>query len=313
MKTIVPSYYKLFSCIADKCSHNCCLGWEIFIDDETCNLYTKTDSDFAKHISENIELTKDGARFRTDENKKCPFLSESGLCSIISEAGEKWLCEICRDHPRFRNCFSDRVEMGIGMCCEEAARLILLSDTHALESDVAEESGSLNNSEEKFFAQREWLFKCIDEENTPENIIKSIKTKYPLVSLCESPAYWYEFSEKLECMDKSGKKYFELMKDWSEFETPVEENDIKSYKNILSYYIYRHFPKVFEGYLPETCISFCLLCTSCIMHMSLKSANKSFETLCDISRVFSSEIEYSSENTEDMIDEIDFCVHSSYI
>ena len=25
----VPSYYKTFQCIADKCEHSCCIGWEI--------------------------------------------------------------------------------------------------------------------------------------------------------------------------------------------------------------------------------------------------------------------------------------------
>ena len=31
----VPSYYKNFRCIADKCPDNCCRGWEIDIDEDT--------------------------------------------------------------------------------------------------------------------------------------------------------------------------------------------------------------------------------------------------------------------------------------
>ena len=34
MDIFAPSYYKKFKCIADKCHHNCCIGWEIDIDDE---------------------------------------------------------------------------------------------------------------------------------------------------------------------------------------------------------------------------------------------------------------------------------------
>ena len=29
MTVTVPSYYKDFKCIADKCRHSCCIGWEI--------------------------------------------------------------------------------------------------------------------------------------------------------------------------------------------------------------------------------------------------------------------------------------------
>ena len=32
MKLYAPKYYKNFKCIADKCDHSCCIGWEIDID-----------------------------------------------------------------------------------------------------------------------------------------------------------------------------------------------------------------------------------------------------------------------------------------
>ena len=38
---------------------------------------------------------------------------------------EHRLCQVCRDHPRFRSFFNDREELGLGLCCEAAARLIL--------------------------------------------------------------------------------------------------------------------------------------------------------------------------------------------
>ena len=47
------------------------------------------------------------------------------LKESISKKGEGYLCEICDAHPRFKNFFTDRVEIGIGLCCEEAARIIL--------------------------------------------------------------------------------------------------------------------------------------------------------------------------------------------
>ena len=32
MQNAYPDYYPLFHCIADRCRHNCCIGWEIGID-----------------------------------------------------------------------------------------------------------------------------------------------------------------------------------------------------------------------------------------------------------------------------------------
>ena len=34
MLTVYPDYYKKFNCKKEKCRHNCCVGWEIDIDDE---------------------------------------------------------------------------------------------------------------------------------------------------------------------------------------------------------------------------------------------------------------------------------------
>ena len=35
------------------------------------------------------------------------------------------MAEICREHPRFHNWYADVLETGLGLCCEETARLIL--------------------------------------------------------------------------------------------------------------------------------------------------------------------------------------------
>lgn len=308
MKTVVPSYYKEFRCIADKCNHSCCKGWEIDIDDETYKKYAESDLPIAKRIRENILLTSDGAQFITGENKKCPFLSENGLCDIISEVGEDWICNICRDHPRFRNYFSDRIELGLGMCCEEAARLILLSENASLEVLEDETSVHAYTETDEFFKEREWILQCVYSGKNVNEIIAMIKEKYPLVSLGETPSYWYGFLNGLECMDKSRDKYFVLLEGDDSFKIPFEEKDIKTYKNILTYYMYRHLSKVYDGYNFETCISFSLICASCIMHMYLSLPEKRFESLCDIARVFSSEIEYSSENTDEFMTEIDFAI-----
>ena len=114
----VPFYYNTFKCIADKCSDNCCIGWEIEIDSDTAEYYKSVGGAFGKRLSENI----------SEENsfilkgERCPFLNEKNLCDIIINCGEEHLCQICRDHPRYFEWFADKKEGGIGLCCEEAAR-----------------------------------------------------------------------------------------------------------------------------------------------------------------------------------------------
>lgn len=50
MTVTVPSYYKDFKCIANKCRHSCCIGWEIDIDDETFDFYKSVKGDFGKNL-----------------------------------------------------------------------------------------------------------------------------------------------------------------------------------------------------------------------------------------------------------------------
>ena len=50
------------------------------------------------------------------------------LCEMIIRHGENYLCDICKEHPRFYNGFDDHTEAGIGLVCEEACRLVLNHD-----------------------------------------------------------------------------------------------------------------------------------------------------------------------------------------
>ena len=47
MKLTAPKYYHNFKCIADKCSHSCCIGWEIDVDEVTIEKYTSLSGDYA--------------------------------------------------------------------------------------------------------------------------------------------------------------------------------------------------------------------------------------------------------------------------
>ena len=126
MKVYAPDYCADFRCIAGSCRHSCCVGWEIDVDPEAMKRYQAMDGALGEKLKRCI-APEPVPHFILSAGERCPFLTEQNLCEIILRAGEDALCQICADHPRFRNYWSDRIEIGLGMACEEAARLILTS------------------------------------------------------------------------------------------------------------------------------------------------------------------------------------------
>ena len=116
-----PDFYDHFKCIAGRCTDTCCVGWEIDIDENSQKAYRKVKGDFGKRLKENIE---DG-HFKLLPHDRCPFLDKDNLCEVYANLGEGALCDICREHPRFVEVYGDLMEKGIGLCCEEASRLLL--------------------------------------------------------------------------------------------------------------------------------------------------------------------------------------------
>ncbi len=116
MNTYWPDYCRDFRCKAGSCVHTCCAGWVIGIDETSLERFKK-DPDVSCRI-------KDGC-FVLREDGRCPFLRDDNLCQMIIDHGEDYLCDICKEHPRFYNEFDDHIEAGIGLVCEEACRLAL--------------------------------------------------------------------------------------------------------------------------------------------------------------------------------------------
>ena len=114
-----PNYYKDFACKAGACLHTCCAGWVIGIDEESLKRFSK-DPEVSGTISDGCFVLK--------EDGRCPYLRDDNLCEMIIRHGEDYLCDICREHPRFYNDFEDHIEAGIGLVCEEACRLVLDAD-----------------------------------------------------------------------------------------------------------------------------------------------------------------------------------------
>ena len=124
MLTVWPNYYPRFRCIADRCRHTCCAGWEIDIDEESLERFQNTKGVMGERLRAAISEGEE-PHFVLQEGERCPFLNGDNLCDLILYGGESFLCQICTDHPRYRNFLPGRTEIGVGLCCEAAGQLIL--------------------------------------------------------------------------------------------------------------------------------------------------------------------------------------------
>ena len=85
MFVTIPNYYNKFKCIADKCTDNCCIGWEIDIDKNTYEKYNNITDCLGTCLKNNIALAEDGTySFILTENERCPFLTKNNLCKLLS-------------------------------------------------------------------------------------------------------------------------------------------------------------------------------------------------------------------------------------
>ena len=145
IKLRTPGYYKNFHCISSECKDNCCVGgWQIDIDEETAEYYSTVNGDFGKKLRDNIDY--DNFCFRLKDGK-CPFLDNNNLCGIYKELGEEHIGIVCDQFPRFTEYFGNVKERGIGLACEEAAKIILTDRSNFSYSETDTDEDVFDDSE----------------------------------------------------------------------------------------------------------------------------------------------------------------------
>jgi len=156
----LPKYYKYFRCKADKCTESCCIGWEIDIDSDTVQKYKAQKGELGKMLRDNTTLEKGVYSFKLKDGDRCPFLDCDGLCKLIKLGGEELLCEICREHPRYYTNLGSFGTGGLGIVCEEAARLLLECEKGE-GFDVAEMDAEEYECEDRDYAEYLWQLEDI--------------------------------------------------------------------------------------------------------------------------------------------------------
>lgn len=145
IKLRTPGYYKNFHCISSECKDNCCVGgWQIDIDEETAEYYSTVNGDFGKKLRDNIDY--DNLCFKLKDGK-CPFLDNNNLCGIYKELGEEHIGVVCDQFPRFTEYFGNVKERGIGLACEEAAKIILTDRSNFSYSETDTDEDVFDDSE----------------------------------------------------------------------------------------------------------------------------------------------------------------------
>ena len=287
MKLYAPKYYKSFRCIADKCEHSCCIGWEIGVDDETLERYERLGGGYGDIVKSSISY--DGEpHFKLCADDRCPHLNDDGLCKIILNLGEGYLCDICREHPRFYN-FTDVAEVGLGMSCPEAARIILSSPDY-MSAEVVGEVFADGETEFNGRVMRDEVYTTLSDSSICYgDRLEKIYGDYG-ISIGDDEA-WLEKLSELEYLDDMHKTLF---MNYSSARRPEGANQYL--ERFLAYLIYRHCTEAFDAEDFALRLSFCLFCERLAASL-IVSEGSSFCEIVRLTSVISEELEYSDENT----------------
>ena len=311
MKEFAPKIYKDFRCIAAECRHNCCIGWEIDIDEDTLAFYRAQTGEIGEELRKNIEITDGCASFRLDEHERCPFLNRRNLCDIYLTLGENALCQICRDHPRFRNFFSDRTEVGLGLCCESAARLLLCAETPFSLIQIADDGETQTPTPEEaaFFAFREQVFLSAQDRNLPpeqrlQTILDTVGAHLPQ----KSPAAWAAFYAALERLDHGWDAALETLCTLQPdaFAAPFMKEAELFFENLLCCFLYRHLAGALDDGNLSVHAAFCVHGVQFLWALyracAKEHAGFDVDLALNLVRQYATEIEYSAENLEAVLD-----------
>ncbi len=297
MKLFAPSYYKDFVCIADACRHSCCIGWEIDIDEDTKKKYEGITDAYGELLRRSIEES-DTPHFSLGENGRCPHLDTKGLCRIISHLGEGYLCEICSEHPRFYHKTARGMEVGIGISCEEACRLVLSSDGFSQFEEIGTQEGGALPSFDTVSLRKE-AYDILSQAALPlEDRMQQIASHFDASDSVLTDEAWQSVLASLEYLHEEHRVLFAC---YTGAPIALSAEDEAMLSRALAYFIFRHASKAedWEGFRAAIFLS--LFCTRLLASLALR-----FGDMLEHARILSEELEYSEENTEAIMQEFFF-------
>lgn len=309
-----PSYYRDFRCIADKCPDSCCKSWEITIDNDTFDKYQSLQGEIGDRIRSFICVDDDGDHCFSLIDGRCPFLNEKGLCDIHIAFDENMTGSICREHPRFIEEYDGFTEISLSVSCPEAARLIFSQgacrevyvtpeyngDDDVLSVLIASRKEILNtNGVLSVLLEKLLLVASRDEEEI--NFLSIENICHP--SFSDIQNFIEVLFSECEILNTDWKKLLiNCNKEAVDSEKLSEflSNNNNVLANLFYYFVYRY-------YLKSVCdlnvfprglfIALSVLSIAVIAYCNSMS-------VAEVSRLFSKEIEHSTENVDILIDSL---------
>lgn len=340
MKIVKPRFYDDFGCIADKCTDNCCIGWEIDIDPAAIARFGKAEGAFGEKLRCAI-INGEQPTFANTAGERCALLREDGLCELVLNMGEGALCDICALHPRFFGRYNDIEEAGLGLCCEEVCRL-LFSDSSPLSFvEKNTEEPSFDNCDEELLcaviSARERVFALLRDRSLPlgERLRKcaafvraaqcSLDNGSPLPENVPETAKLTP-NERRETVaallkllndgeplnDEWTKKSSELLSRADELYNALprffEENrgTLWQYEHIAVYFVYRHFltgasdGEIVSGMGLAAAAVLSVALADCMTWLDSGSLSE-WDRICNV-KLYSKQTEYSEEVEQQMRD-----------
>lgn len=131
----IPLYLQTFKCIGGDCEDNCCIGWDVDIDQVTYEKYQRVTQpqmkrEFQRFVKKNPHMAHPSINYAfvvLTEQKKCSFLNADHLCMIQKHLGETFLSNVCDSFPRITNRIDGNVERFATASCPEVARMLVFN------------------------------------------------------------------------------------------------------------------------------------------------------------------------------------------
>ena len=315
MKIKVPDYFLKFKCVAENCKDNCCIGWDVKLDEKARSKCLSSSVVQAKDISSFIIEVDGESYIKMKSDGRCPFLTDNNLCSFICSGKEDHLSEICREHPRYYNVYSTLCEGGLGMCCEEAARVMFdtslpLKYVEYDDPEIIAPSASLELMDPGLLAEeREALEKSIlglSAKDVFRKIAKSTSYSFNRISYKSAMEIICSVYEKCDLLDSS---HLKSIKEPEFDKTSFDHGCLAKIRGlttirIITYCLHRHFlDAVFDGCRDER-LWLALLIDTIITLICYNEGVFEKEGITLVAKDVTKSLEYSSGNIEMLLDYI---------
>ncbi len=277
MRECWPAFSRGFQCRAGACRHTCCAGWDIDVDEESAYRFMTYKGEIGAIMKRYLAEKDSGYQILLDEERRCPFLQRDGLCMLIREKGEEALCSICAEHPRFYVETEKLLLCGLGLSCEEAC--------------------------ERFLGERDFMFDLSDKDEAVSfSELMEIggfycpRKDYPGYPAADEFQEFIGAVRETEWLDPKWRTMLDGLAEKGSLRSPMRpKNDAAVLNRIYQYILYRQ-----AAFL--TVKGWNRICRFAQMNTTLIDLlSQEYDTLKEIVRLWSEEIEYSTQNVSILI------------